>query len=40
VVPIPASRAVLVRTMALFPKLNLRLMPFFKKAGEKKRTTA
>ena len=37
VVPIPASRAVLVRTMALFPKLNLRLMPLFKKAGEKKR---
>ncbi len=38
VVPIPASRAVLVRTMALFPRLNLRLMPLFKKAGEKKRT--
>jgi NAD(P)-dependent dehydrogenase (short-subunit alcohol dehydrogenase family) len=40
VVPIPASRAVLVRTMALFPTLNLRLMPLFKKAGEKKRTSA
>lgn len=40
VVAIPASRAVLVRTMALFPRLNLRLMPLFKKAGEKKRSTA
>jgi NAD(P)-dependent dehydrogenase (short-subunit alcohol dehydrogenase family) len=37
IVPIPASRAVLVRTMALFPRLNLRLIPLFKKAGEKKR---
>jgi short-subunit dehydrogenase len=40
VIAIPASRAVLVRTMALFPKLNLRMMPLFKKAGEKKRTAA
>jgi NAD(P)-dependent dehydrogenase (short-subunit alcohol dehydrogenase family) len=40
VVPIPASRAVLVRAMALFPKLNLRLIPLFKKAGEKKRASA
>jgi short-subunit dehydrogenase len=40
VVPIPASRAVLVRMMALFPRLNLRLIPLFKKAGEKKRAKA
>jgi NAD(P)-dependent dehydrogenase (short-subunit alcohol dehydrogenase family) len=40
VVAIPASRAVLVRTMAMFPRLNLRLIPLFKKAGERKRTTA
>ena len=36
VVAIPASRAVLVRTMALFPRLNLRLMPLFKKARRKR----
>jgi NAD(P)-dependent dehydrogenase (short-subunit alcohol dehydrogenase family) len=40
VVVIPPSRGVLVRSMALFPRLNLRLMPLFKKAGEKKRATA
>ena len=40
IVAIPPSRAVLVRTMALFPKLNLRLIPLFKKAGEKKRAHA
>jgi NAD(P)-dependent dehydrogenase (short-subunit alcohol dehydrogenase family) len=40
VVAIPPSRAVLVRTMALFPRLNLRLIPLFKKAGEKKRAKA
>jgi NAD(P)-dependent dehydrogenase (short-subunit alcohol dehydrogenase family) len=34
---IPASRGVLVRSMALFPRLNLRLLPMFKKAGQKKR---
>jgi NAD(P)-dependent dehydrogenase (short-subunit alcohol dehydrogenase family) len=33
---IPASRGVLVRSMALFPRLNLRLLPVFKKAGQKK----
>ena len=37
---IPASRGVLVRSMALFPRLNLRLLPAFKKAGEKKRSKA
>jgi hypothetical protein len=31
---------VLVRTMALFPRLNLRLIPLFKKTGEKKRAKA
>ena len=39
-VAIPKSRSVLVRTMALFPRLNLRLIPLFTKAGEKKRTQA
>ena len=29
---IPASRGVLVRSMARFPRLNLRLLPMFKKA--------
>jgi NAD(P)-dependent dehydrogenase (short-subunit alcohol dehydrogenase family) len=37
VVTIPPSRAVIVRTMALFPKVSLRLIPLFKRAGEKKR---
>jgi NAD(P)-dependent dehydrogenase (short-subunit alcohol dehydrogenase family) len=37
---IPASRGVLVRSMALFPRLNLRLLPMFKKAGQKKRSKA
>ena len=36
----PRSRGVLVRSMALFPRLNLRLLPLFKKAGEKKRSKA
>jgi short-subunit dehydrogenase len=40
VVVITASRGVLVRSMALFPRLNLKLLPLFKKAGEKKRATA
>jgi len=31
---------VLTRTMALFPGLSLRLLPLFKKAGEKKRAKA
>jgi NAD(P)-dependent dehydrogenase (short-subunit alcohol dehydrogenase family) len=34
---IPPSRGVLVRSMALFPRLNLRLLPLFKKAGQRKR---
>ena len=34
---IPRSRGVLVRAMALFPRLSLRLLPMFKKAGQKKR---
>jgi NAD(P)-dependent dehydrogenase (short-subunit alcohol dehydrogenase family) len=37
---IPRSRGVLVRTMALFPSVSLRLMPMFKKAGQKKRAEA
>jgi NAD(P)-dependent dehydrogenase (short-subunit alcohol dehydrogenase family) len=40
VVILPRSRGVLVRTMALFPKVSLRFLPAFKKAGEKKRTGA
>ena len=36
-VGIPRNRVILVRTMALVPSLNLRLLPLFKKAGEKKR---
>ena len=40
VVVLPRSRGVLVRTMALFPHLSLRLLPAFKKAGEKKRAGA
>jgi NAD(P)-dependent dehydrogenase (short-subunit alcohol dehydrogenase family) len=39
-VVIPKSRSALVRTMALFPRVNLRLIPLFTKAGEKKRTKA
>ena len=38
-VAIPAGRMVLTRTLALFPRLNLRLLPLFKKAGEKKRVS-
>lgn len=37
---IPRSRGVLVRSMALFPSVSLRLMPTFKKAGQKKRAEA
>jgi NAD(P)-dependent dehydrogenase (short-subunit alcohol dehydrogenase family) len=37
---IPRSRGVLVRGMALFPRLSLRLLPAFKKAGEKRRAKA
>ena len=36
-VSIPRSRMVLTRTMALFPQLSLRLLPAFKRMGEKKR---
>ncbi len=39
-VVIPKSRSALVRTMALFPRVNLRLIPLFTKAGEKKRAKA
>ena len=39
-VGIPRNRVILVRTMALFPSLNLRLLPLFKKAGERKRSKA
>jgi NAD(P)-dependent dehydrogenase (short-subunit alcohol dehydrogenase family) len=31
---IPRSRGVLVRTLALFPRVSLRLLPMFKKAGQ------
>jgi NAD(P)-dependent dehydrogenase (short-subunit alcohol dehydrogenase family) len=34
---LPRSRGVLVRSMALFPKFSLRLVPLFKKAGQRKR---
>ena len=37
---IPRTRMVLTRGMALFPQLSLRLLPLFKKAGEKKRPSA
>ena len=37
---IPGTRGVLVRSMALFPRINLRLLPMFKKAGQKKRSKA
>ena len=37
IVVIPPSRGALVRTLANFPRLNLRLLPLFKRAGEKKR---
>jgi NAD(P)-dependent dehydrogenase (short-subunit alcohol dehydrogenase family) len=37
---IPRSRGVLVRSMALFPRVSLRFMPMFKRAGEKKRAKA
>jgi NAD(P)-dependent dehydrogenase (short-subunit alcohol dehydrogenase family) len=39
-VAIPTSRMVITRTMALFPNLSLRLLPLFKKQGEKKRVSA
>ena len=39
-VAIPRGRMVLTRTMALFPSLSLRLLPLFKKAGERKRAKA
>ena len=39
-VAIPRSRMVITRTMALFPNLSLRVLPLFKKAGEKKRAKA
>jgi len=37
---IPRSRGVLVRSMALFPSVSLRLVPLFKRAGQKKRAQA
>jgi NAD(P)-dependent dehydrogenase (short-subunit alcohol dehydrogenase family) len=37
-VTIPASRGLLVRPLAQFPRLNLRLLPLFKKAGQRKRS--
>jgi hypothetical protein len=40
VLVLPTSRGVLVRALALFPRLNLRLLPLFKRAGEKKRLAA
>ncbi|MGH2979203.1 MAG: SDR family oxidoreductase [Solirubrobacterales bacterium] len=33
----PRSRGVLVRSMAMFPRLSLRLLPLFKKAGQRRR---
>jgi short-subunit dehydrogenase len=38
VLPIPRNRAWLTRTMAAFPRADLRLLELFRKAGEKKRT--
>jgi short-subunit dehydrogenase len=35
---LPRSRGVLVRGLALFPRVSLRLLPMFKKAGQKKRS--
>jgi NAD(P)-dependent dehydrogenase (short-subunit alcohol dehydrogenase family) len=40
VLPIPASRAWLTRTMAAFPRADLRMLELFRKAGERKRNTA
>jgi hypothetical protein len=37
---IPRSRGVLVRTLALFPSISLRLLPLFKKAGQRRRAKA
>jgi short-subunit dehydrogenase len=37
---IPPSRGVLVRSLALFPRVSLRLLPMFKAAGQKKRAEA
>lgn len=37
---IPRSRGVLVRSLAAFPSISLRLLPLFKKAGEKRRAKA
>lgn len=34
---LPRSRGVLVRSMALFPQFSLRLLPLFKKTGQRKR---
>jgi NAD(P)-dependent dehydrogenase (short-subunit alcohol dehydrogenase family) len=39
-VSIPRSRMVITRTMALFPSASLRVLPLFKKAGERKRAKA
>jgi len=40
VLPIPAGRAWLTRTMAAFPRADLRMLELFRKAGEKKRRAA
>jgi short-subunit dehydrogenase len=37
---VPRSRGVLVRSLALFPKFSLRLLPLFKRQGQKKREKA
>jgi NAD(P)-dependent dehydrogenase (short-subunit alcohol dehydrogenase family) len=39
-IAIPPSRSLIVRSIAQFPRLGLRLLPLFKKAGEKRRATA
>ena len=39
-VAIPTSRMVITGTMALFPNLSLRVLPLFKKQGERKRAQA
>jgi NAD(P)-dependent dehydrogenase (short-subunit alcohol dehydrogenase family) len=34
---VPRSRGVLVRSLALFPKVSLRMLPLFKRQGQRKR---
>lgn len=38
VLPIPASRAWLTRTMAAFPRADLRMLELFRRIGERKRS--